>query len=48
MNEKPEKLKHEQYAAGRKLTAARHGEKQPDSKMRRLTGSERGRIVSFW
>ena len=48
MNEKPEKLKHEQYAAGRKLTAARHGEKQPDSEMKRLTGSGSGRIVSFW
>ena len=48
MNEKLEKLKHEQYVAERKLTAARHREKQPDSEVKRLTGSERGRIVSFW
>ncbi len=40
-NEKLEKLKHEQYVAERKLTAARHREKQLESEMKRLTRSER-------
>ena len=41
MNEKLEKLKHEQYVAERKLTAAKHREKRLDSEMKRLTRSER-------
>ena len=36
-----EKLKHERYVAERKLTAARHREKQLESEMKRLTRSER-------
>ena len=40
-NEKLEKLKHEQYVAERKLTAAKHREKQLESEMKRLTRSER-------
>ena len=40
-NEKLEKLKHDQYVAERKLTAARHREKQVESEMKRLTRSER-------
>ena len=40
-NEKLEKLKHEQYVAERKLTAARHREKQLVSEIKRLTRSER-------
>ena len=41
MNEKLEKLKHEQYVAARKLTAAKHREKRLGSEMKRLTRSER-------
>jgi hypothetical protein len=40
-NEKLEKLKHERYVAERKLTAAKHREKQLGSEMQRLTRSER-------
>lgn len=40
-SEKLEKLKHDQYVAERKLTAARHREKQLESEMKRLTRSER-------
>ena len=40
-SEKFEKLKHERYVAERKLTAARHREKQLESEMKRLTRSER-------
>ena len=40
-SEKLEKLKHERYVAERKLTAARHREKQLESEMKRLTQSER-------
>ena len=40
-SEKLEKLKHERYVADRKLTAARHREKQLESEMKRLTRSER-------
>ena len=40
-NEILEKLKHDQYVAERKLTAARHREKQLESEMKRLTRSER-------
>ena len=40
-SEKLEKLKHERYGAERKLTAARHREKQLESEMKRLTRSER-------
>ena len=40
-NEKLEKLKHEQYVAERKLTAAKHKEKQLESEIKRLTRSER-------
>ena len=41
MNEKLEKLKHEQYVAERKLTAAKHKEKRLESELNRLTRSER-------
>ena len=41
MNEKLEKLKHEQYVAERKLTAAKHKEKRLQSELKRLTRSER-------
>lgn len=40
-NEKLEKLKHEQYVAETKLTAAKHREKQMQSELKRLTRSER-------
>ena len=40
-NEKLEKLKHEQYVAERKLTAAKHREKRLESQIKRLTRSER-------
>ena len=40
-SKKLEKLKHERYVAERKLTAARHREKQLESEMKRLTRSER-------
>ena len=41
MNEKLEKLKHEQYVAERKLTATKHKEKRLQSELKRLTRSER-------
>ena len=40
-NEKLEKLKHEQYVAEKKLTAAKHKEKRLESEIKRLTRSER-------
>ena len=40
-SEKLEKLKHERYVAERKLTAAKHKEKQLESEIKRLTRSER-------
>ena len=40
-NEKLEKLKHDQYVAERKLTAAKHREKRLESEIKRLTRSER-------
>ena len=40
-NEKLEKLKHDKYVAERKLTAAKHREKQLESELKRLTRSER-------
>jgi len=39
--EKLEKLKHEQYVAERKLTAARHKQKRLESEVKRLNRSER-------
>ena len=36
-----EKLKHQQYVAEKKLTAAKHKEKQLESEIKRLTRSER-------
>lgn len=36
-----EKLKHKQYVAERKLTAAKHKEKRLQSELKRLTRSER-------
>ena len=41
MNEELEKLRHKQYVAERKLTAAKHREKQLESELKRLTRSER-------
>lgn len=41
MSEKLEKLEHEKYVAERKLTAAKHKEKQLQSELKRLTRSER-------
>ena len=40
-NEKLEKLKHDQYVAEKKLTAAKHKEKRLESELNRLTLSER-------
>ena len=40
-NEKLEKLKHDQYVAERKLTAAKHREKRLESELKQLTRSER-------
>ena len=40
-NEKLEKLKHDQYVAERKLTAAKHKEKRLESEIKRLTRSDR-------
>ena len=40
-NEKLEKLKHEQYVAEKKLTAAKNKEKRLESEIKRLTRSER-------
>ena len=40
-NEKLEKLKHDQYVAERKLTAAKHREKRLESEIKQLTRSER-------
>mgnify|MGYP000937680805 FL=1 len=41
MSEKLEKLKHEQYVAEKKLTAAKHKEKRLQNELKRLTRSER-------
>lgn len=40
-NEILEKLKHDQYVAERKLTAAKHKEKRLENEIKRLTRSER-------
>lgn len=40
-NEILEKLKHDQYVAERKLTAAKHKEKRLESEIKQLTRSER-------
>ena len=40
-NEILEKLKHDQYVAERKLTAAKHKEKRLESELKQLTRSER-------
>ena len=40
-NENLEKLKHDQYVAEKKLTAAKHRERQLESELKRLTRSER-------
>ena len=40
-NGKLEKLKHDQYVAEKKLTAAKHREKRLESELKRLTRSER-------
>ena len=40
-NEKLEKLKYDKYVAEKKLTAAKHREKQLESELKRLTRSER-------
>lgn len=41
INEQLEKLKHQKYAAEKKLTAAQHREKRLESEIKRLTRSER-------
>ena len=41
ISEKLEKLKHDQYVAERKLTAAKHREKRLESEIKQLTRSER-------
>lgn len=41
MSEELEKLRHKQYVAERKLTAAKHKEKRLQSEVKRLTRSER-------
>ena len=40
-SEKLEKLKHDQYVAERKLTAAKHKEKRLENEIKRLTRRER-------
>ena len=40
-NEQMEKLKHQKYVAEKKLTAARHREKQLQHELKQLTRSER-------
>lgn len=40
-NEKLEKLKHQKYVAEKKLTAAKHKEKQLQHELKQLTRSER-------
>ena len=40
-NEQLEKLKHQKYVAEKRLTAAKHKEKQLESEIKRLTRSER-------
>ena len=44
MSEELEKLRHKQYVAERKLTAAKHKEKRLQSELKRLTRSERSHI----
>ena len=41
MSEELKKLRHKQYVAERKLTVAKHKEKQLESELKRLTRSER-------
>ena len=41
MSEELEKLRHKQYVAERRLTAAKHKEKRLQSELKRLTRSER-------
>ena len=41
MSEELEKLRHKQYVAERKLTAAKHKEKRMQSELKRLTKGER-------
>ena len=41
MSEELENLKHKQYFAERKLTAAKHSEKRLQSELKRLTKSEK-------
>ena len=41
MSEELEKLRHKQYVAERKLTAAKHKEKRLQNELKRLTRSER-------
>ncbi len=41
MSEELEKMRHKQYVAERKLTAAKHKEKRLQSELKRLTRSER-------
>ena len=41
INEQIEKLKHDQYVAEKKLTAAKHREKYLEHKLKQLTRSER-------
>ena len=41
MSEELEKLRHKQYVAERKLTAAKHKERRLQSELKRLTRSER-------
>ena len=41
MSEELEKLRHKQYVAERKLTAAKHKEKRLESEIKQLTRSER-------
>ena len=41
MSEELEKLRHKQYVAERKLTAAKHKEKRLENEIKRLTRSER-------
>ena len=48
MSEELEKLRHKQYVAKRKLTAAKHREKRLQSELKRLTRFERENRCRVW
>ena len=48
MSEELEKLRHKQYIAERKLTAAKHKEKRLQNELKRLTRFERENRCRVW